>query len=61
MPEAKAVQFRSFQDPCKNDLFKIFILTLTSTFSFADSPEYFPHTRNICPKFQDTRIQRCLS
>ena len=31
MPEAKAVQFRCFQDPCKNDLFKTFILTLTST------------------------------
>ena len=31
MPEAKAVQFRCFQDPCKNDLSKTFILTLTST------------------------------
>ena len=28
------------------------------SFSFADWPEYFPHTRNIFWKFQDTRIQR---
>ena len=30
IPEAKAVQFRCFQDTCKNNLFKTFILTLTS-------------------------------